>query len=125
MEPLTDREAVERIATDYIDSWFAGDGERMRASLHPGLAKRAVDGVDGDPLRLDETSAAEMASAAAAGRGTAHPRGHHVEVLDLDGNLASVKVTSTPYVEYLHLARFGSRWLIVNVVWRRRAGGAG
>jgi len=34
---------------------------------------------------------------------------------------ASVKVLSEPFVDYLHLARFGERWLIVNVLYERRS----
>jgi hypothetical protein len=36
----TDVESVTAVATEYFQSWFAGDGERMRACLHPLLAKR-------------------------------------------------------------------------------------
>jgi Putative lumazine-binding len=35
-----DVEAVTRVVTEYFQSWFAGDGERIRACLHPHLAKR-------------------------------------------------------------------------------------
>ena len=27
--------AVAAVATEYFQSWFAGDGDRMRAVLHP------------------------------------------------------------------------------------------
>ena len=117
-----DRAEVERVAGDYIDSWFAGDPERMRNSLSPDLAKRSVEETeDGRPV-LESLGASEMVEATAAGRGTRHPRRHEVAVLDLDGDIAAVKVTSAPYVEYLQLARFGGRWLIVNVLWRSQAG---
>jgi putative lumazine-binding protein len=117
---MSDREAVERVVADYYESWFTGDGVRMRAGLHPQLAKRALMPEGEKRLDLDTISAEEMADLAAAGAGTRYPRGHHVDLCDIDGDLASVKVTSAPYVEYLHLARFGERWLIVNILWRRR-----
>lgn len=117
---MSDQEAVERVVADYYESWFTGDRERMRAALHPQLAKRAVVSGGEERLELDPTTAEEMGDLAAAGAGTRYTRGHHVELCDIDGNLASVKVKSAPYVEYIHLARFGERWLIVNVLWRRR-----
>ena len=43
-----DVRAVTRVATEYFQSWFAGDGDRMRACLHPALAKRRPE----DPLAL-------------------------------------------------------------------------
>jgi Putative lumazine-binding len=117
-----DREAILRVAADYIESWFEGDAERMRQSLHPDLVKRSLDpgGLAGEP-KLETIGADDMVSATGAGRGTKYPRGHDVAILDLYDDMATVRVTSTPYVEYLHLARFGGRWLIVNVLWQRRA----
>ena len=115
-----DRAAVERVVADYYESWFAGDHERMRSSLHPDLAKRSVEqGAGGDPF-LDTIGAQDMVEATARGAGKKYPTGHDVVICDIDEELATVKVTSAPYVEYLHLARFGDRWLIVNILWRRR-----
>jgi hypothetical protein len=113
-----------RVAADYIESWFAGDHERMRASLHPDLAKRSVEqGAGGDPF-LDTIGTEDMVEATARGTGKKYPPGHDVVVFDIDGDVATVKVTSAPYVEYLQMARFGERWLIVNVLWRRRPNSA-
>lgn len=58
-----------------------------------------------------------------AGHGTETPapdRTYRVTVLDVFRNTASVKVVSYPFVDYLHLARSGERWLIVNVLWEPR-----
>jgi len=117
-----DREAILRVAADYIESWFEGDAEQMRRSLHPDLVKRSLDrgGLAGEP-KLETIGAEDMVRATGAGTGTKYPRGHEVAILDLYDEMATVRVTSTPYVEYLHLARFGGRWLIVNVLWQRRA----
>jgi hypothetical protein len=124
MDQLSDRDAIERVVADYYEAWFTGDAERMRASLHPKLAKRAIEDSGSASLDLDVISAEEMAVATAEGRGTRYPRGHDVQVFDIDDDLATIKAVSAPYVEYLHLARFGKRWLIVNVLWRRRADSA-
>lgn len=118
---VSDRDAIERVVADYYEAWFAGDSERMRGSLHPNLAKRAIEQAGDASLALDVTSAEDMVAATAAGKGMRYPGGHDAQVLDVDGDLATVKVVSTPYVEYLHLGRFGKRWLIVNVLWRYRA----
>jgi Putative lumazine-binding len=40
-----------------------------------------------------------------------------VIVLDAFRDIATVKVRSAPFVEYLHLARFDNRWLIVNALY--------
>ena len=40
-----------------------------------------------------------------------------VTVVDVFHDVASVVVRSQPFVEYLHLARFGDQWLIVNPLY--------
>jgi Putative lumazine-binding len=118
------RAAVLQVVADYYASWFAGDHELMRASLHPELAKRSVEQrAAGDPV-LETIGAEDMVEFTARGAGKKYRPGHDVVICDIDEDLATVKVTSTPYVEYLHLARFGERWLIVNVLWRRRPNSA-
>lgn len=38
-------------------------------------------------------------------------------VLNVFRDIATVMVRSEPFVEYLHLARFGDNWLIVNALY--------
>lgn len=113
--------AIEAAATDYIQSWLDGDPDRMRRCLHPDLAKRSLGGPgpDGEAV-LDSQTADSLIEGTAAGRGKRHPRQIEVTVLDAYGDNASVLVRSVPYVEYLHIARFGRGWLIVNVLWQFR-----
>jgi hypothetical protein len=40
-----------------------------------------------------------------------------VTVLDVFGNTASVKIVATDWIDYLHVAKFNGRWVIVNVLW--------
>jgi len=115
-----ERAAVEQVVADYYGSWFEGDPERMRSALHPQLAKRSVEQDPGGQPYLDSIGTEYMVEATAQGAGKKHPAGHEVVILDIDEDLATVKVVSTPYVEYLHVARFGDRWQIVNVLWRSR-----
>jgi hypothetical protein len=116
-----DRAAIEAAARDYIEGWYAGDAERMERSLHPELAKRIVRT---DPKtgrsRLDQMSAMSLVQGTRTGYGKQTPpdkRQKDVTVLDLYGNAASVKVVATDWIDYLHLAKFNGRWVIVNVLW--------
>jgi len=113
----SDRGAIVGVATQYFESWFDGDPERMRAVLHPALSKRAALEPGGSSLSLDEDTAEEMVAHVSSGPRTSVERGLDVTVLDVSKDIATVKVVSTPFVEYLHLARFGHRWLIVNALY--------
>ena len=38
-----DRQRIVASATDYIESWIAGDADRMARCMHPELVKRSVE----------------------------------------------------------------------------------
>jgi len=40
-------------------------------------------------------------------------------------HVASVSVLSSPYMDLLHIAKIGDRWLIANVLWEVREGETG
>jgi hypothetical protein len=126
-----DEHAVAGVVRDYFESWFEGDAERMRRSLHPKLAKRALlpgslaagnrDVGDADPL--DEDTAQTMVAATGKGIGktratTPEDRAFQVVVEDVYDTIASVSVRSPIYHEYLHLVRTREGWKIVNALWQ-------
>lgn len=116
----TDREAIRAVASDYIESWLLGDGGRMGRCLHPALAKRkVVEPADGS-LDLHEVPYVDLIQSAGTGPKDVATRKYEVTVLDIFPNIASVKVASGPFMDYLHVARFGHRWLIVNVLYEPR-----
>src|SRR5262245_66007574 len=118
-----DREQILSAARDYIESWLNADGQRMARCLHPDLVKRstAIDPATGG-CTIDTLSRDEMVTATAAGQGAHNDRPYEVSILEAYADCASVRVLSTPYVDYLHVARCGSAWLILNILWQRRVG---
>lgn len=113
-----DVEAIEKSVTDYFESWFDGDVARMRRCLHPRLAKRR-------PPREAETDLIEvsyddMIEDVSGGPKPQFDRRIAVTVLDVAGDIATAKVLSEPFDEFVHLARIGGDWLIVNTLYRRR-----
>ena len=115
-------QAIEKAARDYYEGWFEGDSDRLARCLHPKLAKRNVDQPDREDSPIDENDWESMVNGARDGRGTKH-RGtpFEVTVLDTTANMASVRVEGGPYIDLLHVARFGDSWRIVNVLWEPRA----
>ncbi len=116
-----DRERILAAARDYIESWLDGDAERMGRCLHPQLVKRSVEQADGE-LTLEDLTRNDMVSATREGRGTRYERPYEATILDAFGDIATVRVFSSVYMDYLHIARWGERWLIVNALWQRRPG---
>lgn len=110
-------EEVSRVATEYFQAWFAADGERMRACLHPDLAKRTPLNPGAASLDFYNDTAETLVADTARGGGSRFEPWQEVTVLDVFGDIATVMVRSQPFVEYLHLARFDGRWLIVNALY--------
>src|SRR3989304_4611337 len=122
--PPEDIAAITRSSVDYIESWYTANGERMRQCLHPDLAKRTVKrdpgtggGGGGD---ADGPTPGGGKREGPRAETPAGDRTYRVSILDVFRNTASVKVVSHPFVDYLHLARFNNRWLIVNALWEPR-----
>jgi hypothetical protein len=74
-------------------------------------------------LALHEDPTEALVADTASGEGTGFDRWQEVTVLDIFRGIATVMVRSEPFVEYLHLARFGDRWLIVNALYLVLAAG--
>ena len=114
-------EPIVATVHDYFDGWFDGDAERMRRALHPDLVKRSP-GAD-QAASLDFITADQMIGWTADGEGTRiagrlRDRGIEVDVLDVNDDIATVRVRSEPYHEYLHLVRTRDGWRIANALWR-------
>jgi hypothetical protein len=114
-------EAIKTAAHDYGDGWYEGNAERMERALHPELAKRVVflrprSGRSG----LNQMGAMTLVEFTRMGGGKNAPvdKGpSEVTILDVFENAAVVRVVGPEWVDYLHMARWNGRWVIVNVLW--------
>lgn len=113
---MDDREAIAATATDYIEGWLDGDAERMARALHPELVKREVQ-KDGTVITLSRD---QMVEFTAAGGGRDLDRPFEVDILDVSGGIASVRVLSAAYLDHLQLAKVAEGWRILNVLWEGR-----
>ncbi len=115
-----DKVAIKQTALDYIEGWYAGDAERMERALHPDLAKRIVRTNDKGQSRLDQMSAMSLVQGTRSGFGKntlKEKQQKDITILDVFENAASVKIVASDWIDYLHVAKFNGRWVIVNVLW--------
>jgi len=117
--------AVLQPAMEYLESWYAGDAERMASALHPELSKRYVRSLGTGFEYLDECGASKVIALARSGLGRTIPVEYQrlgVTVLDHGcPNLAVVKAVGANGVEYLQVGDFGDRWKIINILGEPRA----
>jgi len=115
-----DSAAIRQPALDYLESWYAGNAERMEGCLHPDLAKRIVRTDTNGVSRLDHMGAMKLVQNVRAGYGAKTPKEKQqkdIIILDVFENAASVKAVASDWIDYLHVAKFNGRWVIVNVLW--------
>lgn len=115
-----DKAAIKQTALDYIEGWYEGDAERMERALHPELAKRIVRTNPQGQSRLDQMSAMSLVQGTRRAYGKQTPKEKQqkdVTILDVFENAACAKVVASDWVDYLQLARWNGRWVIVNVLW--------
>jgi hypothetical protein len=122
-----DIKSITETSRDYTEGWFNADEERMQRSLHPDLVKRTIwHDIPNNTWKVGRTLTAEaMAGYTRQGGGRAHPESEkffEIEVLDAFRHIATVKVSSHPYMDYLHLAKINGRWWIINCLYEVRQG---
>ena len=123
-QAAADSAGIRAAALDYIEGWYAGNAERMERALHPELAKRIVNT---DPRNgrnsLGQMGALTLINSTKRGGGKETPveqQRRDVRILDIFGNTASVRVDASTWVDYLQVAKWNGRWVIVNVLWELR-----
>ncbi len=114
-----DAAAIKQTAMNYMEGWYEGNAQRMESALHPDLAKRIVITKDGKSM-LRAMSAADLVGSTGKGGGKNTPvekQQKDVQILDVFENAASVRATMGGWIDYMHMAKFDGRWVIVNVLW--------
>jgi putative lumazine-binding protein len=119
----SDADLIKQTALDYIEGWYEGNAERMERALHPELAKRIVRNDERGRSNLGQMGAMTLVQYTRAGGGKNTPKDKQqkdVTVLDIFGNAATVKVIASDWVDYLQVAKWNGRWVIVNVLWEMK-----
>ena len=113
--------AIRATALDYVEGWYTGDAARMERALHPELAKRIVNtNPQNGRNSLNQQSAMTLVQNTRNGGGKDTPPEQmqkDVVILDVYQNAASVRATMSGWIDYMHMAKWNGRWVIVNVLW--------
>ena len=121
-QTAADTAAIKQTALDYIEGWYDGNAERMERAVHPDLAKRIINTDQRGRNVLGHQSAMTLVLNTRRGGGKEDTaRRTDVRILDVFTNTASVRVDAGRWIDYLHIARWNGRWVIVNVLWETRA----
>lgn len=127
-QSAADTAAIRATALDYVEGYYEANAERMARAVHPELVKRIIarDSATGRSW-INSMGAGSLVSGTARGGGRNTPmerRRKEVKILDIYGNVASVRATMSGWIDYMHIARVDGRWQIVNVLWELHPGGS-
>jgi putative lumazine-binding protein len=116
-KPASDDSSIVRATVkDYIEAYYTGDGHRMEQTLHPHYLKHVIHG--NIPMR--EKTGLQMVQDVRSGPSEIPPaeRTEQISVLDVSGNIASAKLVTPHWVDYLTLSKSDGEWKILSVVQR-------
>ena len=112
-----DASAVRATVTNYIQAYYTGDARRMEQTLHPHYLKHMIHG----DIPVRERTGAQMVQDVRANNPSNIPpadRTEEVTVLDVAGNIASAKLITLGWVDYMTLSKVDGAWKILSVVQR-------
>jgi len=117
-----DRAAVERAALNYLEGFYEGSTEKIRQSVHPYAHKFGFYIEDGNykraPMSFDEMLGyAEEVKASGDYPDKDAPKS--VELLDVLDQTAVAKVYAWWGSDYMTLAKYDGKWMIVQVLWQQ------
>lgn len=118
-----DSAGIRAAALDYIEGWYAGNGDRMARALHPELAKRIMNADTSGNVWISEQTASHLLRNTRSGGGSRTPAAEQrkdVRILDVFQNTASVRIDASTWIDYLHLVKWRGEWRILNVLWEIR-----
>lgn len=115
--------AITQVSLDYLNALKQLDPRLMKAVMHPALSKHTVPPfpAPNGEVSLRETSYQRMIEHAEhwnkSGINFPPTMTNNVTVLDQYNNMATVKMVSDNWVEYLHLVKLNGKWQIKNLLW--------
>ncbi len=122
-QSAADSAGVRAAVLDYVEGIYRVDTTRIVRSVRTDLAKRGYFIPRGKTEYASEPMTyPELIQTAAtwnkAGKVNAETAPKVVKILDLADQIASAKLTALWGIDYLHLAKYDGRWMIVNVMWQ-------
>ncbi len=116
-----DKAAVRQAAYDYGEGFYEGAAERMERGVHPAIIKRGLVSPPGGPSFLQPMNAETLVEIVRQGGGkdkAPSERNISYELLDIRDNVASAKIFTVGFNDYLHLVKQDGRWRIAHVLWQ-------
>jgi hypothetical protein len=119
-QKISDTSAIRATVTDYIEGYYTGDAARMEKSLHPHYLKHTISGSAGETRMTEKTGLQMVQDVRSNGpvQVPASDQREQISVLDIAGDVASAKLITPHWIDYITLSKWNGEWKIVSVVLR-------
>jgi hypothetical protein len=110
-----DSATIQATVTNYIEAYYVGDAARMQATLHPQYLKHIIH----RDIPVRERTGPDMVEEIRANGPADMPaadKTQQVTVLDVSGEIASAKLVTPHWVDYMTLQKLNGEWKILSVV---------
>lgn len=119
----SDRDQVYAAIEDYVDALYNVQPDRIAKSVHPGLTKKGYWRKDSStPYGPEQTMTYQqlfdLAGKWNAGGKLPKDAPKIIEIFDVQDQTATGKLTAQWGTDYFQLAKYDSKWMIVNVLWQ-------
>ncbi len=115
-----DLEAIEAAALDYLEGYVTGDPDRHLRAYHPEAIKRRLEeDPDSGVTEQIVLSPQAMADYTATGQTVIEDCPAEVFIDDVFQDIASVRVYSCRWVDFLHVTKARGEWRLLHVTWHR------
>jgi len=109
--------AVQATVRNYIEGYYRGDAPRMAQTLHPHYLKHMIHGTIPMREKTGQQMLEEVRSHGPANLPEAD-KTEQIRVLDIEDNIASAKLITPGWVDYITLEKAAGNWKILSVVQR-------
>lgn len=122
-QSAADSAGVRAAVLDYVEGIYRVDTSRIVRSVRPELAKRGYyiprgqSAYANSPMTYTQLLGVTR-TWNAKGSVNAETAIKEVTILDLLDQTASAKLAADWGIDYMHLAKYDGRWMIVNVLWQ-------
>jgi hypothetical protein len=107
---------------DYVEGIYDVDAARIERSVHPELAKHGFFIKKGEtaytstPMTFQQL--VELAKTYNKNGRVPKDAQKEVVIYDVLDQTASAKLTAVWGIDYMHLAKYNGKWMIVNILWQ-------
>jgi hypothetical protein len=118
-----DRAAVRQAVLDYVEGIYNVEPSRIERSVHPKLAKLGFYRAKNDPAyragsAMTFERLVEVAKNYNKEGKLPKDAPKEIVIFDVLDQTATAKLVSEWGIDYMHLAKFDGKWMIVNVLWQ-------